>query len=93
MLARLFEQISHPGGADANEYLDELRAGDRKKRNTGLTGDGTGEQRLAGPRRTDQQHALGRTAAEPPVSDGSFKNSTISTNSSLASSTPQHPRK
>ena len=28
---------------------------------------GTGEQCLAGPRRADQQHSLGRAAAEPSI--------------------------
>ena len=67
MLARLLEQVAHAGRADADEHLDELRAGDRKERHPRLAGDGTGEQRLAGARRADQQHALGRTAAEAAV--------------------------
>ena len=70
MLARLLEQVAHPGRADPDEHLDKLRAGDRKERHSGLAGDGTGQQCLAGPRRADQQHALGRPAAEPPVGLG-----------------------
>ena len=67
VLASLLEQVAHPGGADADEHLDKLRAGDRKERHPRLAGDGAGEQCLAGPRRADQQHPLGRTAAEAPV--------------------------
>ena len=73
MLARLLEQVAHPGGADADKHLDEFRPRDRKERHPGLAGNGTGEQGLACPRRADQQHALGRTPAEPPVADGVFQ--------------------
>jgi hypothetical protein len=30
VLLRLLEQVAHPAGADADEHLDEVRAGDRK---------------------------------------------------------------
>jgi hypothetical protein len=70
VLTRLLEQIAHPGGADADEHLDKLGAGDRKERHPRLAGNGTSEQCLAGPRRADQQHALGRAAAETSVCHG-----------------------
>src|SRR5271169_1331961 len=70
VLASLLEQVAHPCGANADKHLDELRPGDRKERYSGLAGDGTGEQCLAGPRWADEQHALGRPAAEAPVSLG-----------------------
>ncbi len=38
-----------------------------EERHARLAGDGLGEQRLAGARRADQQHALGNAAAEPLV--------------------------
>ena len=47
----LLEQVADPGGADTDEHLDEVRAGDRVERHAGLAGDGPGEQRLAGARR------------------------------------------
>ena len=53
----LVEQVADAAGADADEHLDELRAGDAEERDAGLTGDGSGHQRLAGSRRADQQHA------------------------------------
>src|SRR5438876_8245448 len=51
VLARLLEEVAHPRRADADEHLDEFRAGDRKERHPGLAGDRTGKQCLAGPRR------------------------------------------
>ena len=60
----LLEQVAHPAGADADEHLHELRAGDREERHAGLAGDGLGHQRLAGAGRADQQHALGDACAE-----------------------------
>ena len=54
-----------------------------------LAGDGAGEQRLAGAGRADQQRALGDLAAElGEALVGSFRNSTISSSSSRASSMP-----
>ena len=66
-LARLLEQIAHARRAHADEHLDELRAGDGEERHPGLAGDRAREQRLAGARRADQQHALGNARAEPAV--------------------------
>ena len=54
----LLEQVAHAGGADTDEHLDEVRAGDRVERHAGLAGDGAGEQRLAGTGRAVEQHAL-----------------------------------
>ena len=51
------EQVAHARRADADEHLHEVRAGDRDERHAGLTGDGAGDQRLAGARRTDEEHA------------------------------------
>ena len=61
---RLLEQVAHAAGADADEHLDEVGAGDREERHVRLAGDGAGEQRLAGAGRADQQHALRDAAAE-----------------------------
>ena len=51
-------------GADADEHLDEVRAGDRVERHAGLAGDGAGQQRLAGARRAVEQHTLGDLGAQ-----------------------------
>src|SRR5690606_34685613 len=59
-LARLLEQVSYAGGADADDHLDELGGAGREERHLGLTGDGPGEQGLAGAGRPGQQHALGQ---------------------------------
>ena len=60
----LLEQVAHAGGADADEHLDEVRAGDRVERHAGLAGDRAGQQRLAGAGRAVQQHALGDLRAD-----------------------------
>ncbi len=54
----LLEQVADAAGADADEHLDEVRAGDREERHAGLAGDGAGQQRLAGAGRAEEQHAL-----------------------------------
>ena len=58
VLRGLFEQVAHPCGADADEHLHELRAADGEEGHAGFAGNGPGQQRLAGARRTDQQHAF-----------------------------------
>ena len=60
----LLEQVAHAARADADEHLDEVRAGHREERTTGFAGDGAREQRLAGTRRADEQRALRQTSAE-----------------------------
>jgi hypothetical protein len=54
-LLGLVEHVAHPACADADEHLDEVRAGDGEERHAGLAGDRAGEQGLAGARRADQQ--------------------------------------
>ena len=61
---RLIEQVAHAARADADEHLDELGAGDREERHARLAGDRAREQRLAGARRADQQHAARDARAE-----------------------------
>ena len=60
----LREQIAHARGADADEHLHELRAAEAEEGDLRFAGDGAREQRLAGARRADQQHALGDLAAD-----------------------------
>ena len=64
LLLRLFEHVPHPRGADADEHLDEVRAGNGEERNLRLAGDGPCQQRLAGTRRTHHQRAPRNTTAE-----------------------------
>ncbi len=54
----LLEQVAHAGGADTDEHLDEVGAGDRVERHARLAGDRAGEQRLTGAGRAVEQHAL-----------------------------------
>src|SRR5256714_2169843 len=63
-LLRLVEHVAHAARADADEHLDEIRAGDGEEGNARLTRDGAGEQCLAGAWRADEQRALGDLAAE-----------------------------
>ena len=53
----LLKEVAHAAGADAHEHLDKVRARDAKERDTGLSGNGLGQQRLTGTRRAHQQHA------------------------------------
>ena len=64
VLLGLLEEVADAAGADADEHLDEVRAGDREERDARLAGDGAGEQRLAGAGRPVEQHALGDPGAE-----------------------------
>jgi hypothetical protein len=50
------------GGADADEHLDEVGAGDREERHARLAGDGAREQRLAGAGRPYSSTPLGSRA-------------------------------
>ena len=65
VLLRLLEHVAHAAGADADEHLDEVGAGDREEGNVRLAGDGARKQRLAGARRTDEKHAARNASAEP----------------------------
>ena len=64
VLLALLEQVADAAGADADEHLDEVRAGDGEERNVGFAGDGAGQQGFAGSGRPDQEHALGDASAE-----------------------------
>ena len=61
---RLGEELAHPGGAHADEQLDELRAAHRKERNAGLPRHGAGQECLSRTRRADEQDAPRDLAAE-----------------------------
>ena len=64
VLLGLLEQVAHPGGADADEHLDEVGPGDGEERHARLAGDGARQQRLTGSRRAVEQHALGDLGAQ-----------------------------
>ncbi len=64
VLFRLLEHVAHARRADADEHLDEVGARDREERNLGLAGDRLGEQRLAGARIADHQHAARNASAQ-----------------------------
>src|SRR5207249_1662631 len=64
---RLTEQVTHAGGADSDDRLDELRRRHGEEGCARLPGHRPGEQRLAGPRRTAEQDSTGDSTAEPPI--------------------------
>src|SRR3954468_150907 len=64
VLLGLLEEVADARRADADEHLDEVRAGDREEGNARLAGHGPREQRLAGARRAVEQDALGNARAE-----------------------------
>ena len=62
--AGLLEQPAHARRADAGVHLDEVGAAGEEERHARFTGDRARQQRLAGSRGADEQHALGDPAAE-----------------------------
>ena len=64
VLLGLLEHVAHAAGADADEHLDEVGAGNGEERHIGFAGDRARDQRLAGARRTDQQHAARNASAQ-----------------------------
>ena len=64
-LALACSNMSRTRASDADEHFDEIGAREAEERDARLAGDGLGQQRLSGARRTDQQHAPGN----PPAQD------------------------
>src|SRR5205823_5826686 len=64
VLLALFEQVAHTRRADADKHLDEVGTADREEGHIRFARDRPRQQRLAGPRRPHQQHALRNTATE-----------------------------
>jgi hypothetical protein len=56
--------MSRTRRAHADEHFDEVGTRDAEERHLGLAGDGARQQRLAGTRRADQQHAARNAAAQ-----------------------------
>ena len=63
-LAGAVEQVAHPRGADADEHLHEVGAGDRQEGHAGLAGHGPGDERLAGAGGPTSRMPFGRTGAD-----------------------------
>ena len=64
VLLALLEEVADAARADADEHLDEVRAGDAEERNARFARDGAREERLAGARRAHHEDALGDATAE-----------------------------
>src|SRR5207253_11503454 len=61
---RVLEQLPDPRCADAGVHLDEVGSAREEERHLRFTGDRPREQRLAGARWPDEQHAFRDAAAE-----------------------------
>mmetsp|Transcript_254 Transcript_254/g.544 ORF Transcript_254/g.544 Transcript_254/m.544 type:complete len:310 (-) Transcript_254:755-1684(-) len=59
VLLRLTEDITDTGGTDTDKHLNELGTGDGNEGNTGLTGNGLGEEGLTGTGRTVEDDTTG----------------------------------
>ena len=64
VLLGLLEEVADAARAHADEHLDEVGTGDREEGHSGLAGDGSGQQGLAGAGRAVQQHALRDAGAD-----------------------------
>src|SRR5215470_11083599 len=64
ILLPLLKQITHTRSAHANKHFYEVRPRDREKGNIRLASHCTGEQGLAGSRRSDQQHTFGNASTK-----------------------------
>src|SRR2546423_1331133 len=60
----VLKQVAYAAGAHADEHLDEIRTGNGEERYVRLTGDGAGQQGLAGSWRSNQQNAFWNTASQ-----------------------------
>ena len=58
------EQATNSSGPHAGIHLDEIGAAGEEERHAGFTGYRTGEQRLAGAGRADEQNAFGNVSAD-----------------------------
>ena len=67
MLLGIFKEVPDSRSADAHEHLHEIRTGYGEKRHAGFSRHRLCDQRLAGTGRSDQNHALGNSGAEPDV--------------------------
>ena len=64
MLFRVFEHVANTGRTDTDKHFHEVGTRNREERHLGLAGNGFGEQRFTGTRRTDHQHAARDTPAQ-----------------------------
>ena len=61
---RLSKEIPHPGRTHAYEHLDELRAGEGKKRHLRFAGHSSSEESFPRARRANEQHTLRNASSE-----------------------------
>src|SRR5579859_7998051 len=73
LLPGLLEQIAYAAGAYPDKEFNEVGATHGKERNLRFARHGFGQERLTGPRRTDQQRTLGDLSAEGGIFLGIFQ--------------------
>ena len=66
LFARQSKRVAHELGTVTDEHLHELRCGELQEAGVRLRGAGTGEQGLAGTRRTVEQHACAVSRPSAP---------------------------
>ena len=64
VLASLLEHVADAASTDANKHFHEVRSANAEEAGIGLTGDGFGEQRLAGSGRAHHQDAFGNATTQ-----------------------------
>jgi hypothetical protein len=84
----LLEQVAHPAGADADEHLDEVRAGDRVERTPASPATARASSVLPVPGGPKSSTPLGIFAPTAWNLTGFCRKSLISCSSSIASSAP-----
>jgi hypothetical protein len=67
VLPRFLEEATDTRGPDAGKHLDEVRAAGKEERHPGFARNRPRQQRLAGSRGADQEHALGNPPADQPI--------------------------
>ncbi len=89
VLLGLLEHVAHAGRTHADEHFHEVRTRDAEERHLGLARDGARQQRLAGTRGADQQHAARECGRPASGTSGDHAgNRPAPETSSLASSQP-----
>ena len=64
---RLLEEVANPGGAHADDHLDELRGRHLEEGDAGLARHGASQERLSGAGRTREQDSPWDPSPEPAV--------------------------
>ena len=64
VLFSLLKHVTNTAGTNTHEHFNEVRTGNRKKRNLGFTSNRLGDQSFTGPRRANHQHTTRDSTAQ-----------------------------